>query len=115
MLSLKERAKQFSNLLPFMEGREKGELDKLIDKTVTIRDYGFLNDEHGEEYVCFICDEDKENFYFGGSVLTQNIKQLDAEGYAQEIAQEGLPTKFGKRQSKTGRKYTSIEFFPSEK
>lgn len=113
--SLKERAKEFSNLLPFMEGREKGDLKNLIGKTVTIREYGFMTDENQEEYVCFICDEDKKNFYFGGAVLTENMKDLDSEGYGEEIFNEGLPTLFGKKMSKSKREYTTIEFFPESK
>jgi len=42
--SLKDRAKEFSTLLPFMEGKEKGEMERLHGTIVTIDNYGFLVD-----------------------------------------------------------------------
>lgn len=118
-MNLKDRAKKFGNLLPFMEGREKGEQSKLVDEgVVTIEDYGFLNgkDDNGDdsEYVCYTIREDKENFYFGSSVLTNNIKELDEEGFGSAIRKEGLPMKLSNRKSRsTNRNYVAVEFHPT--
>lgn len=117
MMSLKDKAKSLQNTLPFMEGREKGEMDRIVDTTVTIRDYGFLMGEdektHEEkEYVCFIVDEDPQTFYFGGQVLTEAIKELDGDGYREAITKEGLPALFGKKTSKSKRAYTTVKFYP---
>lgn len=110
--SLKDRSKEFSILLPFMEGREKADLKNLIEETVTINDFGFLKDEKGQEYVAFTTKEDTEHFYFGGMVLTQNMQELEADGYGEEIRKDGLPVKFGEKRSKNKMTYTTVEFYP---
>lgn len=108
--TLKDRVKELGNSLPLMENREKGSIDNLIGKEVTIIDYGFMKDEHDDEYVAFITKEDNSNFYFGGSVLTQDMKELDAEGYSDEIKSFGLPIKLEKKMSKNKREYTSVTY-----
>jgi hypothetical protein len=113
--SLKERAKQFSTLLPHMEGKEKGEMERLHGSVVTINEYGFLTDNtDGKEkdYVCFTVAEDPQHFYFGGQVLTDNMKELEADGYHEEIVKEGLPVLFEKKKSKNKREYTTVTFYP---
>lgn len=109
--SLKERAKEFSVQLPFMDGREKGEMSELIGQISTIVDYGFLKD--GEKtYVCFITKERAKSFYFGGQVLTDQLEQLEAEGYHDDITAEGLPVLFTTKKSKNKMSYTAVEFYP---
>lgn len=115
--SLKERAKEFTTLLPIMEGKEKGDISRLMDTTVNIIDYGFLIDsEDGQEkdYVCFIVKEDPQNFYFGGQVLTDNMHELETDGYHEEITKEGLPVRFSKKKSKNKREYTTVTFYPED-
>jgi hypothetical protein len=125
--SLRDRAKEMGNSLPIMEGREKGELDRLINTTATIRDYGFLTDESidgqtkiktTKDYVCFIVDEDPQHFYFGGQVLTDNMHEFELDGYHDAIVAEGLPVLFGKKKSKNKGEngvpltYTTVTFYP---
>lgn len=114
-MSLRVRTKAFSILLPFMEGKDKGEMERLIDTPCTLREFGFLKDNTDgadKEYVCFIVDEDPQHFFFGGQVLTDNLRQLDAEGYHDEIAEHGLPVLFEKKKSKNKREYTTVTFYP---
>lgn len=111
-MNLRERAKLLANTLPLMENREKGNIDVLTGKPVTIRDYGFMKDEHDKEYVAFIVDENEKEFFFGGQVLTDNIKELDAENYKPTIQSEGLPVLLGKKMSKSKREYTTVQFYP---
>lgn len=102
--------------LPFMEGRNKGEMDNLIDKIVTITDYGFMNDD-GKEYACFICDEYPDFFFFGGGVLTDSLQKLDdvlTDNEVAELLQNGIPTYFEKKKSKNKREYTKCTFFPNQ-
>lgn len=112
MLDLKSRVKEFEVNLPLMEGREKGDLKSLYEDIVTIRDFGFLKDEHNSEYVVFIIDEDDRNFYFGGMVLTDQLKKLSDEGYQEQIVKEGLPIRLTDRISKGKKHYTSVEYYP---
>lgn len=116
MKDLKARAKEFSILLPFMEGKDKGDLGRIVDTNVTIVEYGFLHDTNDDgsdkDYVCFMVKEDPQNFYFGGQVLTENMHELDEEGYGDAIRKEGLPVLFSKKKSKNKREYTTVTFYP---
>lgn len=113
-MSLREAAKALQNSLPFMDEREKGDMERIVNMDCTIRDYGFLKDDKDKEYVCFIIDEDPQTFYFGGQVLTDNMKELDNLGYHEEINKDGLPVFFGKRTSKNKREYTTVTFYPED-
>ncbi len=110
--SLKERAKEFSVQLPFMEGREKGDGRDLIGTVTTIDNYGFLKGEDDRAYVVFTVRERKDFFYFGGTVLTDQMEQLEADGYRDEIETEGLPMLMTEKKSKNKRTYTAVEFYP---
>lgn len=112
MKSLKERAKEFSVRLPFMDGREKGDNKDLIGTVSTINAYGFLPNENGEAYCVFTVKERSKTFYFGGEVLTDRLTQLDVEGYREAIETEGLPILMTEKKSKNNRTYTNVEFFP---
>lgn len=110
--SLKDRAKDFSIQLPFMDGREKGDAKELIGQVSTIIDYGFLKGDNDNDYVVFITKERSKTFYFGGQVLTDQMQQLEAEGYREEIITEGLPMLMTEKKSKNNRSYTNVEFYP---
>lgn len=109
--SLKERAKQFSVQLPFMDGREKGDVKELIGQISTIEDFGFLHGDDGD-YAVFIVKERSKTFYFGGMVLTDQLAQLEAEGYHEDIVNEGLPMLLSEKKSKNKKSYTAVEFYP---
>ena len=111
--SLRDRAKEFSVQLPFMDGREKGETKELLGQVSTITEYGFLPNENGEPYVCFIVEERKGKFYFGGAVLTDRLTQLDDEGYHEDVVEHGLPVLMTEQKAKkSNRTYTAVEFYP---
>lgn len=110
--SLKDRAKEFSVRLPFMDGRDKGDAKELVGQVTTITDYGFLKDDNGRDYVVFITKERSKTFYFGGTVLTDQLQQLEAEGYHEEIVTEGLPMLMTEKKSKNNRSYVNVEFYP---
>lgn len=111
-LSLRERTQELNNQLPFMEGRDKGDLDSIKDIDVTIKDFGFMEDGD-KEYIVFTIDEDPKCFYFGGQVLTTDLKEMEADGYGDEIRKEGLPVRFGSRKTKDGkREYTTVDYYP---
>lgn len=120
MSNIKDLIKQAKEItlsgLPFMEDREKGDMEDLIDKTVTIIDYGYMKDE-GKDYAAFITEENEKCFYFGGSVLTDSLQRLDEVLTDNEIAElldNGLQCKFEKKKSKNKREYTKCTFFPKE-
>lgn len=113
--SLKERAKAFDVQLPFMEGRDKGETSELLGQVSTITDYGFIPNDAGEPYVVFIVKERSDKFYFGGTVLTARMTELDADGYRDAILDEGLPMLLTESKArKSNRTYTNVKFFPED-
>ena len=112
-MNLRDRAKQMGNTLPLMENRQKAELALITDRNVTIDDYGFMKDSDGKEYVAFTVKEDLDNFFFGGQVLTENMQELDADGYGAEIRKNGLPVLLSKKMSKAKREYTTVQFYPN--
>ena len=114
MKTLKERAREFSVSLPFMDGREKGDTKELIGTVNTIVEYGFLPNDKGGQFAVFIVKERPKQFYFGGMFITDQLAQLEAEGYHEAINAEGLPMLMTEKKSKNGMKYTNVEFFPEE-
>lgn len=111
--SLKDRAKEFSVQLPLMEGRDKGDTKELLGQVSTITDYGFLPNEAGEPYAVFTVKERAGKFYFGGTVLTARLTELENEGYHDAIVEEGLPMLLTEAKSKkSNRGYTNVEFYP---
>jgi hypothetical protein len=109
--SLKERASQLSATLPIMEGREKGEMDSILNTVVTITDYDFLQGDDSP-FAVFTIEQIPYMFFFGGGVITDHIQTLDKEGYKAEIQKEGLPVRFEKKKSKNGRMYVNAILFP---
>lgn len=100
--------------LPFMEGREKGTIKE--DEIVNICDFGFLNGEDGD-FAVFIIKENEKEFYFGGSVVTQNLKKIEdslTEEELTELLNNGLEIVLKSKMSKNKRKYTSCIFFPNK-
>ena len=113
--SLKERAKAFDVQLPFMEGRDKGETKELLGQVSTISEYGFIPNDDGEAYVVFTVKERANKFYFGGSVLTARMLDLENEGYHDAIVAEGLPVLLTEEKSKkSNRMYTNVKFYPED-
>ena len=111
--SLRERAREFSVQLPFMDGRDKGDTKELVGVVSTIVEYGFLPNDNGEPYAVFIVKERSGKFYFGGTVLTDRLTKLEEEGYHDVIVDEGLPMLMTETKSKkTNRSYTAVEFYP---
>jgi hypothetical protein len=96
--------------IPFMEGREKGDMKGLIGKTVTIDDFGFIAGDDGD-FVVFKVKEDPKRFYFGGSVLTDGLQDLSL-AEAVEVRESGLPVRFTEKKSKKGRTYIATEYYP---
>ncbi len=113
--SLKDRAKEFDVQLPFMDGREKGETSELMGQISTIVEYGFLPNEDGEPYAVFIVKERPKKFYFGGTVLTARLTDLETDGYHDAIVEEGLPMLLTETKAKkSNRTYTSVKFYPED-
>lgn len=116
--SLKDKALKLNSMggIPFMEGREKGELPE--GTVCTLDDYGFAKSENGGDYAVLSFAEYPKLFFFGGSVVTDKLHILDQdidETEKEQLKEEGIPVIFVKKQNKKGkREYMTCEFFPDE-
>lgn len=113
-MSLREKAKSFNNgvKIEFMEGREKGDFNELINKECTIINYDFLSKD-GNEYAVIIIDGIDDKFYFGGKMLTETLKEFTEEE-KNEVIHDGLPVKFEKLKTKNGRPFVKVTYYPDE-
>lgn len=113
-MSLKDKMMKMNSNegIPFMKDRTKGDMKEILDKDLTIKDFDFINGTDGE-YVVFIVDEIKDSFYFGGQVLTNNLKEITEEE-KQEVRTSGLPVRFYEAKSKNKRNYIGCTFYPDE-
>ncbi len=113
--SLKARAKEMTAAqLPIMQGKEKGDTADLLGVIVTINDYDFMSGDDGH-YAVFTVVEDSGKFYFAGKVLTENLSELETDGYKASVQSEGLPMVMTmKKAKKGGRTYASVIFYPED-
>ena len=111
-MSLKDKMTKLNSKegIPFMEGRTKGEIKDLLNKNVSIKDFAFLDGDDGK-YVVFIVDEMKDLFFFGGTVLTNNLLEITDEE-KEEVKLNGLPIKLFESTNKKGRQYINVEYYP---
>lgn len=100
---------KFNNAgIPFMEGREKGNLSDMLDKPLHIVEFGFINGEDGE-YAVMAFAEDAERFYFGNSIITEMLHTVKDDGMCEELAEQAIT--FVKRTSRSGKRtYTAYVF-----
>ena len=113
-MSLKEKMMKKNNNegIPFMKDRTRGELTEILDKKVNIKDFDFISGKNGD-YAVFIIDEVADSFYFGGSVITDALKDISDEE-KEEVKANGLPVLFYEAKSKNNRKYYGAKFYPDE-
>lgn len=97
-----------NNGIPFMEGRTKGSMNALINQTVHIDNFGFINGTDGE-YAVFTVAEDPQNFYFGGVAITDTLRKIEKDNMSGELANQAL--RFIMKTGKTSkRNYVGFEF-----
>ena len=111
--SLKEKILERTqhNKPEFLEGRNSAEYLQLLDNIVTLKNFSFGNHSELGEFVTFIIEEDKENYYNqGGKVVVDTFKKI--EEYREEIEQNGIPMKLTQIKGKNRRVYTKVEFYP---
>jgi len=110
-MNLRQIASQLTAQLELMQGREKGNTEALLNTPVTINDFDYLEGDDGT-YAVFTIKEDTQQFYFGNSILTGHLQELEAKGFKNAVQGEGLPTLFEQKRSKQNRTYTKVTFYP---
>lgn len=121
--SFKAKAMELNSGIKLAKGRTKGEDEKgnslLPFKTVVNMDNFEIStaviDGKESEFAAFTIKEDTEHFYFGGSVITDTLKQFTEEE-RQFIIDNTVPVMFEKVKSKVKghNDYTKITFYPEE-
>lgn len=103
------------NVIDFMVGREKGEKQIPLKQVLTIENYDYLPGDNGD-FAVVIFKEDKNNFYFMGSIVTDKLKKIDEvllPSEKEEILADGLEVVFEQKTSKSKRNYMDVIFFPN--
>lgn len=119
MMNMEQLINEVTNItasgLPLMEGKTQLKVEgNILNNTLTVDEYGFLEGEEGE-YVVIALKEYPEHFIYGSSVVTQAFKQIDNKFKKEEIAkllEMGLTFRLSEQMSKNKRRYTKIVFFP---
>ena len=94
--------------IPFMEGAEKKDLKDIFGQVVHIVDYGYINGRDGK-FACIKLAEYDNAFFFGNSIITDMLLEVDKDGMKSELADQGII--FSQKTSKeTNRDYTAFEF-----
>ena len=88
------------------EGREKGE--NIFDKAITIKNFLICSGDNGT-YAEYVIEEDNTHFFFGGSVLTNLLAKIEADGQKDGVKENGLKVKLTKKKSEKGRDYVAVE------
>ena len=92
--------------IPFMEGREKGDIKALIGQPLHIEDFGFIRGRNGDFAVIKV--RESERFYFCNSIITEMLRTVQADGMEKELAKQVIV--FEERTSKTGQDYMTFKF-----
>ena len=110
MSILNKVKKQMEKQANVMEGRTKGEVKELT--AYVIKDFTILKDKEDNQYCAFIVDGNDEEFFFGGTVVTDKlirIKEMLTDEELSELKKEGLPVMFVGKKSKNKRTYIDME------
>ena len=93
--------------IPFMDGRDKGDLKELLGKELHIADFGFIRGKNGDFGVVAFA-EDGEKFYFCNAIITEMLRTVQADGMEDALANQGIV--FSMKTSKGGQDYMTFEF-----
>lgn len=100
--------KKFKKSIDFMDGRDRADLaDLCTGEKYHIEEFAFLSGENGE-YAVFTVKENENFFYFGNSVVSDVLKQLETDNMSEELRSVGVV--FEKVVSKKKREYITIRF-----
>lgn len=93
--------------IPFMDNADKGDMHDILGEPVHIVDFGFIKGEDGDYGVIQLKEHEGE-FYFCNQVITDMLKQVEADDMKDELAKQVV--KFELATSKKGREYFRFEF-----
>lgn len=116
-------AKELNSGNPLISGREKIEIESLMQNHdwITINAFNILKGENGDEYSTCTFDEDDKAFFFGGSMLTNTLKEIFSKMGVENFAEaskllkngEGIKCRFERSKTREGRPFIKV-IFPEE-
>lgn len=93
--------------IPFMDGREKGDMKDVLEQPLHIIDFGFIKGKRGDFGVVAF-KEYPENFYFVNAIITDMLRTVQVDGMEDELAYQAVT--FYMKTSKDGNEYMTFEF-----
>lgn len=99
--------------VPFMDSRDAGDINTILDMKLKIKDFGFINDRSVElgKYAVFIVEGIDDKFFFGGSVISDVLNTIYEDGMKDALCSGDQEVMIKKKQGKkTKRDYHFIEF-----
>ena len=93
--------------IPFMENREKGNMQDILDEPLHINGFGFIKGKNGD-FACISLSEYPDKFYFANSIITDMLKEVQKDGMEEELMYQ--PIVFSMRTSKDGNDYMTFTF-----
>ncbi|MGB9791690.1 MAG: hypothetical protein ACPLTR_03835 [Thermacetogeniaceae bacterium] len=98
--------------LAFIAGREKQEIDVLLNQDITIEELAFVNSkfDDGKENAVFIVANDPKHFYRTGSATAvAALKKLAAGLEEDGLDWDAITVRFEQVKSKQGRRYFVVK------
>lgn len=91
--------------LDFMQNGIKKSIREILGQTLQLDAYGIITGARGD-YVAMHFRQYPENFYFGGEVIAEKIKEIDKDGMHEELKKENVA--FELKFSKNGNEYIDM-------
>ena len=92
--------------LDFMETGNKGNIRDILNIDLQLQAYGIVSGNKGE-YTVMQFTRDPENFYFGGNVITDKVKEIDKDGMHDALKDETI--RLVEKISKYGNSYIDFK------
>ena len=92
-----------------LEGKTQLKKDEILDIELTIIDFSFARTSNGETSV-ILFKETPDKFLFGGTVITNLLKEINKDSDAvKALKEEGLKVRFFNSTSRSGKDYMNVE------
>ena len=92
-----------------LEGKTQLKNDEILDNELTINDFSFARTRNGETSV-ILFKETPDKFLFGGTVITNLLKDINDDPEAvKSLKEEGMRVRFFNSTSRSGKDYVNVE------
>lgn len=116
-------AKDLNSGNPLTINRDKVEIENLMQNHdwITINAFNIQKGDNGDDYCVCTFDEDEKSFFFGGTMLTNTLKDIFAKMEVADFTEaskllkngEGIKCRFERSKTREGRPFIKV-IFPEE-